>query len=278
MGKWKALIPVVLALGVALIGSLFLFKLINGNSRAENVVRVETPAVSVAVAAVDLAAGTKLEPMMVAKARFLEESLPPGHITDESMATGRILIAAVKKNEPITEHRLAPQSVKAGGISVLVEPGKRAVAVKGDKVIGISGLIQPGNRVDVLVTLTDPRTKQEVTKIVLENVLVLATGPHLEGKADKGETAPVDVYTLQVSPEEGEKLALAATQGKLLLALRNATDGETVLTKGATISETLASYRHAAEAKVPESPTQVRVPRTVTVEVIKGDKVNKVRF
>jgi pilus assembly protein CpaB len=150
-----------------------------------------------------------------------------------------------------------------------VTPGKRAVAVKGDKVIGISGFILPNNRVDVLVTMEDKKNKYEMTKIVLEKVLVLATGTQIE-ENDKGEPAPVDVYTLEVTPEEGEKLALAATRGRLQFALRNITDDETVLTKGATVQGTLSSYRPRVSRKVLRQRT--------TVEVIKGSEVKKVKF
>ena len=70
---------------------------------------------------------------------------------------GRVLISALKEMEPVLDSRLAPENVIAGGVSAVLKQGKRAIAVKGDKVIGISGFIQPGNRVDVLATLKDPK-------------------------------------------------------------------------------------------------------------------------
>ena len=75
---------------------------------------------------------------------------------------------------------MAPDSVTTGGVSAIVKPGKRALAVKGDKVIGLSGFIRPGNWVDVLVTITNPLNKRKITKTVLENILVLATGIEIE--------------------------------------------------------------------------------------------------
>jgi pilus assembly protein CpaB len=169
--------------------------------------------------------------------------------------------------------------VKVGGVSAVIKKGMRAVAVKGDKVIGISGFIQPGNRVDVLVTLKDPKSRIEITKMVLSNVLVLATGTEIQEKND-GKPSPVDVYTLEVDPEQAEKLALAATEGKLQFALRNMTDMETILTKGATVSQTLASLR-GVDPKA-KTPTKVKEwtprKRSLTVETIKGDKVSKQKF
>jgi pilus assembly protein CpaB len=167
MGKWKAVFPIALALVIAFSGSVFLYKWLQAQTKPKEVVKVESEAVPIAVTAVDLAWGTKLKKEMVRTTPFLKESLPPGYFSDPSTLEGRVLITALKQNEPITESKLAPEDVSTGGVSAILKPGKRAIAVKGDKVIGISGFIQPGNLVDVLVTLTDPRSKKEVTKLVL---------------------------------------------------------------------------------------------------------------
>ena len=269
MARWKAVLPVVLALVVALTASILIYKWLQRQTAPKDLIKVEAEAsaVPVAVAKVDLAWGTKLKPEMIKSVPYLIESLPSGYRSDLGSLKGRVLNAPLKRNEAILESKLAPTEVTTGGVSTIVKPGKRALAVKGDKVLGISGFILPGNRVDVLVTLTDPRTERQVTKIVLENILVLASGTEIQDK-DKSGPAPVDVYTLEVTPEEGEKLALAATQGRLQFALRGVFDTETVLTKGATIGKTLSSFR---------PPVKTR-KRASTVEVIKGEEVGKKKF
>jgi len=279
MGKYKAIIPIALALVIALSGSFFLYKWLEAQTMPKEVVKVESEAVPVAVTAADLAWGTKLKKEMLKMTPYLKESLPKGYFTDLGSLEGRVLITPLKQNEAITDSKLAPESVTMGGVSAILKPGKRAVAVKGDKVIGISGFIQPGNLVDVLVTLTHPRTKTEVSKLVLEKIPVLATGTEIQENA-KGDPAPVDVYTLEVTPKEGEKLALAATRGKLQFALRNITDTGTVLTKGATIPQLLASLRGVDPKPKVSAKTRKWRPRraTLTVEIIKGNKVSKKKF
>ena len=268
MKRWRAILPIFLALVVALTASFFLYKWLQRQRAPKEVVKVvESEAVPVVVAAVDLPWGTKLNSEMIKRTPYLKESLPPGYFSDSDAMEGRVLIVSLKQNEPILESKLAPTSVTTGGVSAVVTPGKRAIAVKGDKVLGISGFIKPGNRVDVLVTLK--HGKKETTKIVLENVLVLATGKEIQ-ENDKGNPSPVDVYTMEVTPEEGEKLTLAASKGKLQFALRNVTDAEIVLTKGATINKTLSSFR-------PPVPPKVRRSRA-KVQVIKGSKSKKVSF
>ena len=270
MQRWRAIFSIALALVVALTASFFVYKWLQAQKAPKKMVTVvEQEAVSIVVVAVDLPWGTKLGPEMITSAPYFEESLPPGYYSDPGALTGRVLIASLKRNEPILESKLAPTSVTTGGVSAVIKPGMRALAVKGDKVLGISGFINPGNRVDILVTMTDRRRKLETTKIVLENIQVLATGKEIQ-RNDKGDPSPVDVYTLEVTPEEGEKLALASTQGKLQFALRNVTDIETVLTKGATVDKTLASFR-------PPVPPKVRRSRA-KVQVIKGSKSQKVNF
>lgn len=269
MKRWRAILPIFLALVVALTASFFLYKWLQRQRAPKEVVKVvESDAVPVIVAAVDLPWGTKLNSEMIKRTPYLKESLPPGYFSDSDAMEGRVLIVSLKPNEPILESKLAPTSVTTGGVSAVIKPGMRALAVKGDKVLGISGFINPGNRVDVLVTLKHGK-KQETTKIVLENVLVLATGKEIQ-ENDKGKPSPVDVYTMEVTPEEGEKLTLAASKGKLQFALRNVTDTEIVLTKGATINKTLSSFR-------PPVPPKVRRSRA-SVQVIKGSKSKKVRF
>ncbi|MEA3385815.1 MAG: Flp pilus assembly protein CpaB, partial [Thermodesulfobacteriota bacterium] len=220
----------------------------------------------------DLPWGTKLEPEMIDTLPYIKESLPPGYSSSPESLEGRILISPLRQNQPILESSLAPDSVTTGGVSAVITPGKRALAVKGDKVIGLSGFIRPGNRVDVLVTITVPKTKKEITKTVLEDVLVLATGIEIQENKEGGKPHSVDVYTLEVTPEEGENLALASAKGKLHFALRNVTDRETVLTKGATISGTVASFR-------PKTKTRRQGKKAAfVVEVINGDEMTRKKF
>jgi pilus assembly protein CpaB len=287
MSRFKAVIPLVVALGLALITSGLIYKWVNQNRAPEKEASVVEESVPVAVAVTDLKWGTKLTPEMITMVPFFKESLPVDHIADAETLVGRVLIFPLREKESITESKLAPTTVTTGGVAAVVKPGKRAVAVKGDKVIGLSGLIRPGDRVDVLVTLVDPRTKREMTKLVLEDILVLATGAEIQkaqGKEQAAEdTSPYDVYALEVTPEEGERLALAASEGKLQFALRNATDTDSVRTTGVTIPKALSSLTPDVPRPVksdgpsPKKKSIVKKKRS-TVEVIKGSKVEELTF
>jgi pilus assembly protein CpaB len=235
---------------------------------------------------------------MVKTAPFLKQSLPTGYFVSTADLNERVILTPLKINEPITEDKLAPISVKTGGVSAVLKPGTRAISIKGNKVLGISGLVNPGNRVDVILTVTDPNIKEIRSKIVLENLLVLATGTEIQ-KNEKGEPMPVDVYTLEVTPEQSEKVALAASQGKLNFALRSATDSEDIYTTGVTIPQLLASSSYYEVS--PVAPEKVQAPesekakaavkpqkvpkkrkwkprKSITVEMIRGTALEKKKF
>ena len=234
MGRWRAVVPIVLALVVAVVASFLLYKWMKKQTAPKKVAEVKT--VQVVVAEVDLHPGMKLKSEMMKTVSYLEESLPMGHFIAPEKAAGRVVITPMKRQELILESRLAPATVKQGGMAAIITPGKRAVSIAGNKVLGSSGLINPGDHVDILLTAGGKN------KTVFENVLVLATGPRLR-RNPEGKPSPVKVYTLEVTPEQGEKIILAASSGKIHFALRSVLDTETVLTTGATRKEILAGYR-----------------------------------
>lgn len=289
MGNLKTVVPILLSLAIAVAGTWGIYQWMQGQRVPPQVVQVQqAEAVPVVVAAVDIDWGTKLKPEMLKTLPYLSQSLPKGHFTKLDDIKGRVVIAPLKANDPVAEHKLAPVSVETGGIAAVLKPGKRAVAVKGDKVIGLSGLVNPGNRVDVLVTVEESRAnnKESKTKLVLENIFVLATGTQIQ-KNEKGEPAPVDVYTLEVTPEESEKLALAATEGKIQLALRSITDVDNVITEGITVPKLLTSLSRVEPPKPAVTPQPVVAKPTVqkwaprptsSVEVIKGSAVSQKTF
>ncbi len=236
----------------------------------------------VAVAKTDMPWATVLTSDKVATVPYLKKSLAAGYISDPSAVAGRTLLYPVKAGEPIFESRLSPTALKGGGVAAVISPQRRAMAVKVDKIVGVAGFIHPGNRVDVLVTLSQPnKVTTPVTKTVLENVLVLTVGPEVEAAGKQERPAPVDVITLEVTPSEGEKLALAATEGKLQLALRNFGDSEEVITRGTTIPTLLASFNKSEQprARRPARRAAQESPNTgVSVQLIKGSKSTELKF
>ena len=181
---------------------------------------------SIAVAKVAIPLGTKIIPEQLMMVQFPKDSTPDGAFSSPDKLAGRVAVMNIAAREAITEARLAPEG-SAGGLSAAIPEGYRAMTVKVDDVVGISGFIMPGANVDVVVVI-DPEEKSlnqnPISKIVLQNIKVLANGQNIDKPENQREANSVKAVTLQVTPEQAEKLALAATEGKLQLVMRNSTD------------------------------------------------------
>ncbi|HEX8710152.1 MAG TPA: Flp pilus assembly protein CpaB, partial [Pyrinomonadaceae bacterium] len=129
------------------------------------------------------------------------------------------------------------------------------MTVKVDEAVGVSGFIQPGALVDVVVVI-DPADKginqDPISKVVLQNIKVLANGQNMDKPKSERDATTVKAVTLQVTPEQAEKLALAANEGKLQLIMRNSIDQGDTQTTGVN-KRTLLSGERAMPAPEPGS-------------------------
>jgi pilus assembly protein CpaB len=239
-----------------------------------------TQPVVVAVNDLDVGAEIKAEDIKVIK--WPKDSVPAQAMSDPKEAIGRGVITPLIQNEPLLPSKLS--SKEAGpGLPPAIPPGLRALSVRVNEVIGVAGYVLPGTRVDVLATVNPTGNGNDITsKVVLTNVQVLAAGTKIERDVEKGKAIPVSVVTLLVAPEESERLTLAATEGKIQLALRNPLDKSIPATPGIKPAGLLgfasASKQAVARTKVASTggakgpgPTVVE-PAAATVEIIRGDK------
>jgi pilus assembly protein CpaB len=266
----KALIQLGLALILAIVAGAVIFRWTSNMKQAAPVTSAQARTVAVVVTREPARRGMKLTDEMLEVCKFTADSRPSGSFARVEELAGRVLNQDVGANEAVTAMKLADASVIGGGVSAMIKPGKRAMAVKGNMVMGLSGFVRPGDKVDVIVAMTVGHAEKPVTKLVLEQVKVLATGKQLQPPTEDGMTASVDVYTLELSPAESERLALAASRGTLHFALRNEQDETAVLTSGSDVRKTLAALR----PKLP--PKSVR--RATRIEVLTGTSRSTVKF
>ncbi len=194
------------------------------------------------------------------------DATPDGAFTSIDKLVGRVTMVSIGPREPITELKLAPEG-SAAGLAAMISEGARAMTVKVDDVVGVAGFVLPGAWVDI-VAVIDPSeqgsSQGPTSKIVLQHIKVLASDRNIE-KQETGETTmTVKAVTLEVTPEQAEKLALAATEGKLQLVLRNSVDSDSVLTPGVDKRSLLTGELLAlgGPAGVPAaSAVPVRAPR-----------------
>ncbi len=233
---------------------------------------VRLPTTPVVVAAANLALGVELRREDLRVIAWPSDAIPAGSVRDPQEIVGRGLVQAVAQNEAMLPGKLAPVGAGAGLPPVIPE-GMRALSVRVNDVIGVAGYVLPGTRVDVVATVSPTNQQTDITsKVVLTNVLVLAAGTRIERDVEENKPIAVSVVTLLVAPADAERLALASTEGKIQLALRNPLDATAPPTPGVRPAVLLGyaqprpAPRQAARA-VPPPP-----PPPPTVEIIRGDK------
>jgi pilus assembly protein CpaB len=263
---------VVLILGVAVaLGLLVGGYVYRQLSRAAAMQRAHVVTKQVVVAASRLDLGTRLGAADLKYSAWPANAPVTGMFTDIKACLDRTLLIPVEENEMMLDSKLAPQGSGAG-LPAVIPKGMRAVSVAVNDVIGVAGFVQPGTVVDVLVTGAVEGSAGRVTRTFLENIRVLAAGQKIE-QDDQGKPLTVPVITLLVTPAQANELALASTQGRIQLALRNAVDRGTVEPASATEAALFGEAPGAANAPARKAASLPPVaPAAYTIEVIRGGK------
>ncbi|MFM0519748.1 MULTISPECIES: Flp pilus assembly protein CpaB [Caballeronia] len=255
--------------------------------------------VPVVVAARDLPAGKAIDADALTVRMQAESS--PGAFGDSAALVGRVPLSAVQKGAPLTA------DVLSSGLADVVVAGERAVAVRIDETNAVGNYVRPGDYVDVFFTLKreggaangDAEIAATQARLLLSKVRVLSMGDASLGSGEtKGKSAAqVSPRTavLAVRTADIDALTLAESAGRLVLALRNATDDEAPAPPAfaplhasarpdsaadraaAGISlGTLAGARVAARAV--DKPRSARPPASDEVEVIRGGRAERVAY
>jgi pilus assembly protein CpaB len=260
----------------------------------------EAQTAQVVVAAMDVPIATRLEEKHLALVEWPAGHVPEGTYEDLQEVIDRTIQTSIVKGEPILKERLADES-EGRGLAALLADGMRAMAVDVDSSVGVGGFVQPGDHVDVLVTMTpDDETAEargddpaRVSKIILQNILVLAVGEHLKTQGNK--PIKVKVVTLGVTAEESERLALASQHGRITLTMRSRIDQKLAATRGVTPQTLLAPDEGADDPErqlvEPEKPRRTlrtsrrrrrpapepakTEPAAPVVEILRGSKVEE---
>lgn len=216
----------------------------------------------IVVASADINLGQRLTPELFKLVDWPANSTPSGAFNEIGKLEGRVVKTSLMRGEPVLEGKLAPVGTK-GGLSAVIGEGRRAITVRVNDVIGVAGFALPGNFVDIIVNTQKAgeqsgSTDQNISKIVLERILVLAVAQEV----GRDETKPrvVNAVTLEVTPEQAEKLDLARSVGTLSLALRNQVDPQPGTTLGAT------------KASLFEAHSATKVPAVIPANSVKNSR------
>ena len=255
MGNTKGFTMLIVATFAAVMAVVMASKWLT--QRANNVNKI-------AVVAREVNLGQKLNPEMLKLVDWPANSIPPDSFKDLAELSGRVTKVSLQVGEPIMASKLAPIGTQ-GGLSAVIAEGKRAITVRVNDVVGVAGFALPGNFVDIIVNTqkdvgnNDNRQSQDISKIVLEHILVLAVAQEV----GRDETKPkvVNAVTLEVTPQQAEMIDLARSVGELSLVLRNQADPENSETIGVTKNSLLDIQAEpvpaVAVASTPQKPMQM---------------------
>jgi len=276
MNRNRLLMIGVIALALGAFVSFAVYSRLKSSVAADN-----RPGVDVVVAANDLQVGARIEDHDVKLVHFADGTVPGGVYHRMSQVVGRGVVQKMYRGEFILPDKLAGENA-GSGLPSLIPPGMRAFSLRVNEVVSVAGFVVPGTHVDVLLTGNPTSGGQQQTTTVLENVAVIASGPNLERNSN-GEPVNSPVITLLVSPDDAQKLALAESQGRLQLALRNPLDTRQ---QDLVAANTNGLYRGLPAPAAPKPQRVVRhvaapthaAPSGYSVDVIEGDKTTTTKI
>jgi pilus assembly protein CpaB len=210
--------------------------------------------------------------------------VPEGAFTQISELTGgdtRVALRSIAPNEPILASRVSGAGGRAT-LSATIAEGHRAVAIRVNDVVGVAGFVLPGDFVDVLLTRPEGqsnRTENMRTDLLISGVRVLAIDQIATESRNDPQVARA--VTIEVTPEDGQKVALAGEIGTLSLALRRADE---IRDANAPARPTIRTQDLRAEVEAQaQRPAPVRqarrrtaAPTGPTIEIIRGFTTNRV--
>jgi len=267
------------ALLAATVASFVVYRALAAGSGVQQPQTIDT-----IVAAQSIPAGTMLTRDLVKVVQWPASSRLDGSLGDPRSVLDRGAIVNIAANEPITESKLAALGAGAG-LPPTIPPGMRAMSVRVNEVVGVAGFVVPGTRVDVLVTF-ESRTQatESVARVVVSNVQVLTAGTRFDQEQARQDNRPIptSVVTLLVTPEDAQRVALAAAEGSITLILRNPLDNAPTESAGIRAGGLMGNPT-PPPAAVPRSPPRPSVaaapvvpppppPPPYTVEAIRGAK------
>jgi pilus assembly protein CpaB len=268
----RIVLVLVLAAVVGLITSTMVYRILS------NIARPET-AETIVVASVNIGMAETITGQHVRLVAWPKASIPSGAVRSLAEAEGRVVRSSIVAGEPLLDGKLAPQlSGKGGLMPMLVPEGLRGITIKVDDATRESGFVLPNSRVDVLVSMPRrPGSQERMSKVILQDVVVLAAGQTVELRDNKPVT--VTTVTLALAPDQAEKLALAQTEGKLMLAMRNLCDNQVVETRGVTAATLLndssapvATPARAPRPRIVSAPLPAPKVETYAITVLRGGK------
>jgi len=198
---------------------------------------------------------------------------------------GATMRTAVTAGDPIRRSAIVKPADR-DFLRIVLSPRARAIAIPVATGGASTGLLYPGDHVDVILTQTfkndPPLIRRSVSETVVESLRVLAIDA-LDSKSTGASNSFGRTVTLEVTPEQAEKVNVAAELGKLSLTLRSISGTDGVATASTPGRAQLTGVRPTWAGDVSPAlavatpPSKVIVAVQPPVEIIHGTKIGTVK-
>ena len=178
--------------------------------------------VAVLVAARDITLGQPIESHMITTQEWPVDSVPPGVFSDPTMIIPdpgeqpRRAMRAIAQGELLTANRVSDWGEKVT-IAQTLREGTRAMAISVDAQTAVGGFVTPGDFVDIVLTQGSGEGLRAIT--ILQNIRII--GVDQDASEQNDTPAIARTVTVEVTPDQGQRVALAQQAGKLSLSLRD---------------------------------------------------------
>jgi pilus assembly protein CpaB len=242
---------------------------------------VEEPRGTIVIAKNPLSFGTEVTADNIVEIPWAATALPEGAFAtkQELLKDGRrIVLAGLDRNEPVLRSKVTEPGQR-GSLSSLLQEGNRAVTVRVDDVRGVAGFILPGDFVDIVLIRAEEGSRREnYSEILLQQVKVLAVDQLASERQEQPTIAKA--VTLEVTPEQAQKVLLATNIGKLSLILRQPGEKNSQSSRRVTERDLGDGSPRPVAAPSPVAPPPVaepvarpaRRPETAIVAIVRGMK------
>ena len=195
----------------------------------------KVPLTTVVVARRNLFFGDRLRDDFLEERSWPSETVPEGSFAkiEELTAEERVVIRQIARNEPILRSKITGEDGRAS-LSAQITSSMRAITIRVNDILGVAGFVLPGDRVDLLLT-REISDNNPVTSILLQNVKILGIDQNADEASDGTQLG--NAATMEVTPEQAQRIVLATTVGEISLALRNYIDVDPAVHRPVTLAD-----------------------------------------
>lgn len=253
--------PLIVAMVMGLIAVALVFSYIKKVEKSNTAQQIEYG--KVVVAKEQIPVRTKIKESMLDEQVVPVDAIHPDAVREMDEVLGKVTKQVIFQGEQILNAKFE-DTENLNDLAFIIREGNRGVTIGVTDVKGLGGNVKPGDHVDVIGTFDKEVTGVDSSFTILSNVMVKAVGNSLgpEDADETGKGAIARTVTLEVTPQQAEKLVLADDKGSLRLALRHPDDVYTPSSDGTQLFEFIKYFPPIdTERKEKETDTKEPLPQ-----------------